>query len=178
LALFALKLNPSGINRTLTMIQNRYDEFFPGNPFDFFFLDEYFDQQYQSDTLFGKVFGIFSFLAVFITSLGILGLVAFMVTQRTKEIGIRKVFGAGIGQIFFLISIEIIKLILISFIILFPIMYWGIDQWLQLFAKRMDINAELFLIPLLVTLFITIFTIGTHVIRAAVANPVEALRYE
>ena len=110
--------------------------------------------------------------------MGILGLVAFMVTQQTKEIGIRKVFGAGIGQIFYLITIEIIKLIIISFIILLPVMYWGIDQWLQLFAKRMDISAALFLIPLLATLIITIITIGTHVIRAAVANPVEALRYE
>ena len=101
-----------------------------------------------------------------------------MVTQRTKEIGIRKVFGAGIGQILYLITIEILKLIIFSFIILLPIVYWGIDHWLQLFAMRMDINVELFLIPLFATLIITIITIGTHVIRAATANPVESLRYE
>jgi len=178
LALFALKVNPGDINRTLTIIQNRYNEFFPGNPFDFFFLDEYFNQQYLSDTLFGKVFGIFAFLSVFVTSLGILGLVAFMVTQRTKEIGIRKVFGAGIGQILHLVTIEILKLIIFAFIILLPIVYWGIDHWLQLFATRMDINVGLFLIPLVATLIITIITIGTHVIRAANANPVESLRYE
>jgi putative ABC transport system permease protein len=178
LGLFATKINTRNVNETLRLIQDQFEKIFPGNPFDYFFLDEYFDQQYKSETLFGRVFGIFAALAVFVTSLGILGLVSFMVTQRTKEIGIRKVLGADIKQILHLLTIEIVKLIILSFIILLPVMYWGIDQWLQSFATRMDYSIDLFLIPLVVTLVITIMTIGTHVIRAAVANPVEALRYE
>lgn len=178
LALFALKINTENLNETLGLIQDQYKAFFPGNPFDYFFLDEYFNQQYKADMLFGKVFGIFAGLAIFVTCLGILGLVAFMATQRTKEIGIRKVLGAEITQIFYLLSADIIKLIFLSFIILAPIIYWGVDYWLQSFATRMSVGIELYIIPLLLALVITIFTIGTHVLRAAIANPVEALRYE
>jgi len=178
LALFALKINTADINKTLSRVQEQYDGFFPGNPFDYFFLDTYFDQQYKADILFGRVFGIFGGLAIFVTSIGVLGLVAFMVTQRTKEIGIRKVLGADIKQILHILIIEIVRLIVISFIILIPIIYWGINQWLQSFANRMELSFSLFLIPLMITLVVTIVTIGTHVVRAAIANPVQALRYE
>jgi len=178
LALFALKINTADITKTLSMIREQYDGFFPGNPFDYFFLDTYFDQQYKADILFGRVFGIFGTLAIFVTSLGVLGLIAFMVTQRTKEIGIRKVLGADIKQILHILTIEIVKLIGISFIILIPIMYWGINYWLQSFANHMEPGFSLFIMPLIITLVVTIVTIGTHVLRAAIANPVVALRYE
>ncbi|TFH02208.1 MAG: FtsX-like permease family protein [Calditrichales bacterium] len=125
-----------------------------------------------------RVFGIFALLAIFVTSLGILGLVAFMVTQRTKEIGIRKVLGADIRSILYILMIEIIKLITIAFVVLVPVIYWGIGQWLQTFASRMDYQFDLFILPLGVTLIITLVTIGTHVLRAALSNPVAALRYE
>ncbi len=175
---FAVKINTTNIRQTVTEIENQYSELFPGNPFEYFFLDDYFDQQYKADVLFGTVFGIFALLAIFVTSLGILGLVAFMVTQRTKEIGVRKVLGANIKQILYILIMEVVKLIILSFIILVPVLYWGIDQWLQSFAVRMDPDFSLFIIPLLVTLIITIITIGTHVIKAALSNPVDSLRYE
>ncbi len=178
LGLFAIKINTADINKTLTMVQEQYNVFFPGNPFDYFFLDTYFDQQYRADILFGRVFGIFGALAIFVTSIGVLGLIAFMVTQRTKEIGIRKVLGADIRQILHILTIEIVKLIIISFIVMIPIMYWGIDLWLQSFANRMELGYSLFIWPLIVTLVITVITVGTHVVRAAIANPVQALRYE
>jgi len=178
LGLFAIKIKTEDIHETVGMIQNYYDDIFAGNPFDYFFLDEYFDQQYNADLLFGRVFGIFAILAIFVTSIGVLGLIAFMVTQRTKEIGIRKALGADIGQVLNLLTIDILKLIIISFILITPIMYWGIEEWLQSFASQMDIGADLFLLPFVLTLIVTFTTIGLHVIRAALANPVEALRYE
>jgi len=178
LGLFAIKINRANIEETLAMIKDQYDNIFPGNPFDYFFLDTYFDQQYKSDILFGRVFGMFAILAIFVTSIGVLGLIAFIVTQRTKEIGIRKVLGADTKQVLNLLTFDIIKLIIISFIFVTPMMYLGIREWLQSFANRMNISLDIFIIPLILTLIITFMTIGMHVIRAALANPVEALRYE
>jgi putative ABC transport system permease protein len=178
LGLFAIKIKTGNIHETVSMVQDYYDNIFAGNPFDYFFLDEYFDQQYKADVLFGRVFGIFAILAILVTSIGILGLIAFVVTQRTKEIGIRKVLGADIRQVLNLLTLDILKLIIISFIVVTPLMYWGIVEWLQTYANQMDISVDLFLFPLLLTLIITFTTIGMHVIRAALANPVEALRYE
>jgi putative ABC transport system permease protein len=178
LGLFAMKINTAKVQETITIVEEYYQNMFPGNPFEFFFLNEYFDQQYKSDQLFGRIFGIFAILALFVTSIGILGLIAFMVTQRTKEIGIRKVLGADIRQVLNLLSIDILKLIIISFIVVTPLMYWGINEWLQTYANQMNMGLDLFIFPFILTLIITFITIGLHVIRAALANPVEALRYE
>ncbi|MCP4370662.1 MAG: ABC transporter permease, partial [Deltaproteobacteria bacterium] len=153
-------------------------EFFPGNPFDYFFLDTYFDQQYKADELFGKVFGIFAFLAIFVTSLGILGLSSFMAVQRTKEIGIRKVLGANVSRILYLLSKDFLILIGISFVLSIPLTYWGINLWLNSFANKMELSGWIYLIPLVIVGMITSVTIGSHVIRAALTNPVESLRYE
>ncbi|MCX6162838.1 MAG: ABC transporter permease, partial [Ignavibacteriae bacterium] len=176
--LYALTINGKETKSVIQDIRTRYDEFFPGNPFEYFFLDEYFNRQYKSDEMFGKVFGIFSILAIFVTSLGILGLSSFMVLQRTKEIGIRKVLGAGIWNILLLFTKDFQWLLLISFIIACPVSYFGVKYWLESFAVRMDISAWLFIIPLLIVSLITSLTICLHVITAALANPVESLRSE
>ncbi|UCH97520.1 MAG: ABC transporter permease, partial [Candidatus Aminicenantes bacterium] len=101
---FAVKINSQNVPGTVHLVQQQYEQFFPGNPFEYFFLDDYYNQQYKEDELFGKVFGIFSFLAIFVTCLGIFGLSSFMAIQRTKEIGIRKVLGAGVPRILFLLT--------------------------------------------------------------------------
>jgi putative ABC transport system permease protein len=178
LGLFAIKVNTNNIQETVNMVRDYYNNLFAGNPFDYFFLDEYFDQQYKADLQFGKIFAVFAVLAVFVTSIGILGLIAFMVTQRTKEIGIRKVLGADIKQVFNLLTIDILKLIIISFILVTPLMYWGIEEWLKSYANQMGLSIGLFSWPFIFTIVITFATIGTHVLRAALANPVKALRYE
>jgi len=176
--LFVLQLGSSNINSSIQEIKKQYDLFFPGNYFNYYFLDEYYNEQYKADELFGKVFGIFAFLAIFVTSLGILGLSSFMVVQRKKEIGIRKVLGASIGRVLLLLSKDFQQLILISFILVCPLSYLGIRYWLGSFALRMDISIGLFFIPLLIVSIITGLTICLHVIKAAVANPVESLKYE
>jgi putative ABC transport system permease protein len=175
---FALQINMQNVKSTLKMIQERYSEFFPGNPFEYFFLDEYYNQQYQADELFGKVFGLFSFLVIFVTSLGILGLSSFMVMQRTKEIGIRKVLGAGVARILYLLIKDFLLLIVLSFIIAVPLSYFAMSRWLDSFATRMDLTTGLFLASLAVVITVTCLTLCSHIIKAALANPVESLRYE
>jgi putative ABC transport system permease protein len=176
--MFVIKTNSNRMSSLIQDIKKRYDEFFPGNPFEYFFLDEYYNQQYKADELFGRVFGIFSFLAIFVTSLGIFGLSSFMVSQRTKEIGIRKVLGASMKGILFLLANNFLVLIIISFIFAVPISYFAIQNWLESFAARMDMTIDLFLIPLIVVSVITCLTICVRIIKAAASNPIESLRYE
>jgi len=162
----------------VTATQNLYLKFFPGNPFDYFFLDDYYNQQYQSDQKLGNVFSLFSVLAIIITALGILGLSSFSVAQRTKEIGIRKVLGASIPNILFLLSGDVLKLLLVAFAVAAIPTSYGINKWLESFANKMNLNGWLFIAPFVIILIITLLTIGARVIKATVANPVESLRYE
>ncbi|MFH0736727.1 MAG: ABC transporter permease [bacterium] len=167
--------NPTALIKTL---QKKYNQFFPGNAFEYFFLDEYYNQQYKPDELFGKVFSIFAFLAIFVTCLGVLGLSSFMVVQKTKEIGIRKVLGAKVINIIILLIKDFIVLILIAFVLCVPLSYFFILKWLESFAVKMDISVSLFIIPLVLVFIITVATVSVYVIKAALSNPVNALRYE
>ncbi len=176
--LFAIKVGGQNIRETIQLIEQHYETFFPGNPFQFFFLDDYFNQQYKSDELFGEVIGIFSFLAVLVTCLGIFGMSSFMAIQRTREIGIRKVLGATMGSILKLLMKEFLVLISVSLIIAWPLAFWGIQQWLNTFAYRMSWDFLLFLIPLSIVLVITIVTISSNIFKAALANPVDSIKHE
>jgi putative ABC transport system permease protein len=175
---FAVKIDPHNVKQALPLIRRHYDKFFPGNPFEYFFLDDYYDQQYKGDELFGKVFAFFSLLSIFVTGLGIFGLSSFMSVQRTKEIGIRKVLGANVMRIVLLLTGDFLVLVFISFGIALPLSYIGIKQWLSLFAGRMSPDVYLFLLPILIVGVITIITISSHVIKAALINPVESLKHE
>ena len=124
------------------------------------------------------VIGVFSLLAILVTSLGILGLSSLLVTQRTKEIGIRKVLGAGVPQVVLLLTRGFAVLILLSFVVALPLSFVAMEAWLDTFAVRIDVSAWLFLVPLFIVVAITAATIGWHVWKAARANPVESLRYE
>lgn len=176
--MIAIKYQQQNLSEVLDQIENLYTQFFPGNPFDYVFVDEYYGQQYKSDQMFGTVFGIFAILAVFITTLGILGLVSFMIEQRTREISMRNVLGASVSNIILLFGKEFLYLILISFIIASALSYWGLTEWLGSFSTQMKIGVNLFLIPLLITLIITAGTIAFLVIYASHKNPVDNLKYE
>jgi len=175
---FAIKIGAQNIKESVQLIKEYYAKFFPGNPFEFFFLDDYFNQQYKSDELLGRVIGLFSFLAIFVTCLGIFGMSAFMAIQRTKEIGIRKVLGATTGSILKLLMKEFLVLIGISLIIAWPLAYWGIHQWLNAFAYRMPWNGFLFLLPLAIVFTVTALTVSSNILKAALANPVDSIKHE
>ena len=175
---FAIKINAQNTPQIISFVEQNYREFFPQNPFEYFFLDEYFNRQYKSDELFGTVFGIFSFLSILVTSLGIFGLSSFMVVQRTKEIGIRKVMGASVFTILRLLVKDFMILIGISFVIALPLSILAIKWWLTNFAYRMSLNIFLFVLPVVIVSVITLITISAHIIREALANPIQALRYE
>ena len=176
--LFAVRTSPQNIQQTIQLIEQYYERFFPGNPFEFFFLDDYFNQQYMSEELFGRVIGIFSFLAVFVTCLGIFGMSSFLAIQRTKEIGIRKVLGASAGNILRLLVKEFLVLMGISLFIAWPLAFWGIQHWLNAFAYRMSWNFLLFLLPLLIVFVLATVTVSSNILKAALANPVNSIRQE
>ncbi len=175
---YSCKIQGEHLSVTLQTLQQVYDKFFSGNPFDYFFLDAFFDQQYKADQQFGNVFLLFSGLAIFVACLGLLGLVAFTTAQRTKEIGIRKVLGASAQSILTLLSWDFIRLVGIASLIALPIAYGVMHMWLENYAFRIDMGWWMFLVPVAVVLLIALFTISFQTIKAALANPVQSLRYE
>ena len=175
---FSVKVDPRDLSSKITAIKKIYDSFFPDNLFDYYFLDEKFNQQYGNDLLFGKVFSIFSGLAIFIASLGLLGLSLYTTLQRTREIGIRKVFGSSVSGIVMLISKGFIKLVIIAFAIAWPVAWFVMNNWLQNFAYRINISWWIFFMAGSLAVIIALATISFQAINAAVANPVKSLRTE
>jgi ABC-type transport system, involved in lipoprotein release, permease component len=174
----SIKVSAANIHTTIEAIRAKYDAFFPGNLFDYYFLDEKFNEQYKDDQLFGKAFAIFAGFAVFIACLGLLGLSLFTTAQRTKEIGVRKVLGASVSNIVILLSKDFVKLILVAFVIASPIAWFVMNSWLQNFAFRIDIKWWIFLAAGLLSVVIALSTISFQAIKAAIANPVKSLRTE
>ena len=176
---YSLKINPAAdINNIIKTAETKWASFFPGNPFEFFFLDDHFDAQYKADKQFGRTFGLFAVLAIIIACLGLFGLASFVTTQRTKEIGIRKVSGANITSILLLLTKDFLKPILVSYLIAIPVTYYLLIQWLQNYAFKTSITVWMFVLPALIILLIAIVTISTQTIKAASANPVKNLRTE
>src|SRR6185437_1349721 len=146
--------------------------------FEFTFLDEKFDQLYKSEQQQGSLFTIFSCIAIFIACLGLFGLSAFTITQRVKEIGIRKVLGASIPQIVTELSKDFLKLVIIAAIIAFPVAWYAMSKWLLDFAFRISIGWWIFVLAGIIALIIAFATISFQSIKAALANPVKSLRSE
>ena len=178
MGMIALKIDVHNVNETIQAVKQQYDEFFPGNPFEYFFLDDYYNQQYESDELLGRVYSLFSFLAIVIIALGIYGLSSFSITQLTKEIGIRKVLGASITSIMTLLTREFVILLAVANVIAWPVAWYTMDRWLQGFAVRTDIGFATFALAGLSTLAVSLLTVSYQVSRAARANPVDAIAYE
>ena len=174
----SVKLTPGDLPGTIAQIKKKYEAFFPGNLFAYNFLDEAFNRQYESEQLFSKTFGIFAGLAIFVACLGLLGLTMFATIQRTKEIGVRKVLGASVGNIVLLLSTSFLKLILLSAIVAFPLAWWAMNTWLDDFAYRISITWWVFILAGASALLIAFGTISFQAIKAAIANPVKSLRTE
>lgn len=176
--LASFKINTENINPVIEQIKNKWLTMAPGMPFSYRFLDESFHEMYRAEQRVGKIAMIFSALAIMISCLGIFGLATFIAEQRTKEIGIRKVLGASVGEIVRLLSVEFMKLVAIAFIIASPFAWWVMNKWLLDFVYRINISWWIFVVAGLAAIFIAIFTVSFQAIKAAIANPVKALRMD
>ncbi|MEO6453761.1 MAG: ABC transporter permease [Ginsengibacter sp.] len=174
----SIKVTTRDLSKTMIAIREKYNAFFPGNMFDYYFLNDKFNEQYSDDQLFGKVFSIFAGFAIFIACLGLMGLSLFTTAQRTKEIGVRKVLGATISNIVVLLSKDFIKLVIVAIVIASPVAWFIMHNWLQDFAYRINISWWIFLLAGLLAVLIALFTISFQSIKAAMSNPVKSLRTE
>ncbi len=174
----SVKLHSANILQVPKAIQAEWDKFFPEYANTTSFLDKSIQKYYQQEDQLSLVYKIFAALAIFISCLGLYGLVSFMAVQKTKEVGIRKVLGAGIGHIIYLFSKEFTALILVAFVIAAPVAYFLMHDWLQNFVFRIDIGAGVFVIAILTSVLIAWLTVGFKAVKAAYANPVKSLRSE
>ncbi|NKB33270.1 MAG: FtsX-like permease family protein [Pseudomonadales bacterium] len=175
---FTARISAVNVSETLEHLEASQARYDPETPFEFHFLDEQIDLFYRADELTTILFSIAASLALFIACLGLYGLSAFATEQRTKEIGIRKVLGASIGQLLKLMSLDFIKLVLIANLIAWPLVYYLMSIWLNGFAYAQTINLTSFVLAALFLLVATIVTVSGHTIRVALANPIDSLRYE
>ena len=174
----SVKIRPHEIPKTLNFLEETYTAFRLIHSFDYYFLNDRYNSMYQSEIRFGTLFKVFSLIAIFIASLGLLGLSAFTVQNRKKEIGIRKALGASIPGIFIRLSLGFTKWVVVANIIAWPIAYYAMSRWLQNFAYRINVNLWILILSGLAALVIALLTVSVQTIKAATANPVEALYYE
>jgi putative ABC transport system permease protein len=174
----SLKILPNRVPETLTSIKNKWEMLVPDKPFEFWFLSESFDNLYKMEQKYEKIFFYFSLLALAIALLGLYSLVSFSTEQRTKEIGVRKVLGASTIKIIKLLSIDYLRLVVIANIIAWPIAWLISNRLLQYFAYKIEIGIGVFLLAGALAFIIALLTVGSQAIKAVLANPVDALRYE
>ena len=173
-----VKLSGNNIEQTISFIETKWKEVFPDQPFSYTFLKERFNRQFEADEKRGLIFTLFTILAILIACLGLFGLASYMVEQRTREIGIRKVFGANEGVIIRLISKDFLILVTISIIIAVPVAYYFMSNWLQNYVYRTKIGVLLLILAALLTVVITFITISYKAYQAAIMNPASSIRTE
>jgi putative ABC transport system permease protein len=174
----SIRFQPGDMNNYLRQLEAKWKSFAPNTPFDYSFLDSEFDALYRSEQRMGTVFGIFTFLSIFVACLGLFGLSVYTAERRTKEIGVRKVLGASVQSVVALLSKDFLKLVLISAIIAFPVAWFAMNKWLEDFVYRITIGWAVFIIAALAALLIALCTISFQAMKAALANPVKSLRTE
>jgi putative ABC transport system permease protein len=177
-ALLNLKIAGNDVNATIGVVEKSFKKAYPNKTFEYSFVNELFNEQYEAEKRFGTLFLSFALLAIFISCLGLLGLASYSTLQRRREIGIRKVLGASSMGIVNLLSKDFLKLVLISILIATPISWLIMDKWLQDFAYRMDISWWIFVVSGGLALGIAFLTVSFQAIKAAGANPVNSLKTE
>lgn len=174
----SVNLNTSNLKSSLATIEKEYQSKIPNQPYSYYFLDEFFNRQYESEEKFGTLFLNFSLLAIFISCLGLLGLASYSTMQRTKEIGIRKVLGASVPNILNLLSKDFLKLVVISFLVAVPTAAYFMHKWLNDFAYRINLSWWIFALAMLIALAVAFLTIVFQALKAATSNPTTSLRTE
>ncbi len=175
---YSIKIQSADVKTTVAGVEKTWNKFFTNDPFSYYFLDDLFNQQYKADQQFGKVFTLFAFLAILIACFGLLGLSAYNILQRTKEVGIRKVLGASTQNVMFILSKDFLILVFIAFMFAAPISWWLMHNWLQDFAYRITISWWVFGLAGLLAVAIALGTISFQAVKAALAKPVKSLRTE
>ena len=173
-----IKIQPVGFSSTLASVEKIWNSTFPEAIYEYQFLDDKIANFYKSDDQLAMLYKIFAGIAIFISCLGLYGLVSFMAVQRTKEVGIRKTLGASVGNIVYLFSKEFTLLIIVAFLISAPIGYYFMYKWLQDFTYKINIGPEIFVLAIIVSVAIAWLTVGYKAVKAALANPVNSLRSE
>jgi putative ABC transport system permease protein len=174
-----VSINPRvNIPGFISQAKTVYEKYDSESPFSYHFLDDAFDSLYKAENRLFKILTAFTAFIIFIASLGLFGLAAFMVVHRTKEVGIRKVLGASATQLSLMLSKDFAKLVIVSIIIASPVAWWIMNKWLEGFAYRINISWWIFLVAGIIALLVAWMTVGFQAIKAAIANPVKSLRTE
>lgn len=175
---YSIKINSANLDQTIAQIEKIWKQTYPEDHFQYFFLDEEFNAQYKADQAFGRVFTLFTFLAIFIAAIGLFGLAVYSANQRTKEIGIRKVNGAKDSEILIMLNRNFVKWVVLAFVIATPLAWFILTKWLENFAYQTNLSWWIFALAGLLALGIAMLTVSYQSWKAATRNPVEALRYE
>jgi len=175
---FVMNADPRQLDASMSSLENLWSRFYEGNPYEIFFLDEFFNRQYRIEKQLNASVGFFALVAILIAALGLFGLSSYTTLQRTKEIGVRKVNGANSGQILSLISRDYLRLIIVSVLIATPITWILIERWLDGFPYRVSLHWWVFLYTGIIALAIGLLAVSIQTFRAANGNPAESLKYE
>jgi len=174
----AIKLEAGSFSNAIAGIESVWNKVAPGQPFDYYFMEDSFNDTYQSEQRLGRIFFIFTSLSILIACLGLFGLAAFNAEKRTKEIGVRKVLGASVSQISYRLTMDFLKLVGIGILISLPVGWYAMSKWLEDFSYRIEIGWWVFLLAALLAIIISILTVSYQSIKAAIVNPVNSLHTE
>ena len=174
----AVKITAGNFSNTISSIEKIWGKIVPGQPLNYYFLEDSFNETYQAEQRLGKIFTIFTFLSILIACLGLFGLAAFNAEKRSKEIGIRKVLGASVTQITYKLSIDFLKLVAVAILISLPLAWYAMNKWLEDFSYRIEIGWGVFALATILAVAISILTVSYQSIKAAIVNPIKSLRTE
>ncbi|MEQ8573208.1 MAG: FtsX-like permease family protein, partial [Fulvivirga sp.] len=174
----SLKLNTQDSKMAINEVEKLWGESFPDAAFDYYFLDDRYNYQYQTEQVFSSVVLLFTFLSIIIAILGLVGLSTFTIAQRTKEIGVRKVLGASVLSLISLLSKEFLRLVVIAGVLAIPLSYYLVDFWLNNYTSRVEIGWWLYVLPIMAIIFIAMVSVIGQTLKSTMANPTDSLRNE
>lgn len=174
----AVRITAGDYSNTIALMEQKWNELAPGQPFNYRFMDEAFNTTYESERKLGQIFFIFTLLSIFIACLGLFGLAAFNAEKRTKEIGVRKVLGATVSQITYRLTVDFLKLVGVAILISLPLGWFAMNKWLEDFSYRIEIGFGIFVMAAFLAIIVAVVTVSYQSIKAAIVNPVKSLRSE